>query len=233
LIIPVVLWLLRGEGEEHRQFLKPSAGHGREPASTDPQWSRRRVLADVRFYLVMPVGTSLPFILSGFFFHQVHLADAKGWSLAWLASCFVGFAVGKVATVLIAGPMIDRFGAIRLLPYYPLPLVLGLLALAVSDHPGVALAYLVGSGVSTGMWLITIGALWAEMYGVAHLGAIRSMAQAIFVLSVALSTVGMGWLLDLGIAIENIALGSAAYIAVSMALSALLTLRPNRPAARH
>ena len=74
-----------------------------------------------------------------------------GWSLAWLASCFVGFAIGKVATVLIVGPMIDKFGAIRLLSYYPLPLGLGLLALAVSDHPGVALAYLVGCGISTGM----------------------------------------------------------------------------------
>ena len=153
-----------------------------------------------------------------------------GWSLAWLASCFVGFAIGKVATVLIVGPMIDKFGAIRLLSYYPLPLGLGLLALAVSDHPGVALAYLVGCGISTGMWLITLGALWAEMYGVAHLGAIRSMAQAIFVLSVALATVGMGWLLDLGITFETIALGSVGYIALSMALSAFLALRPGRSA---
>ena len=231
LIIPAVLWLLRGEGEEHRQFLKPSAGQGRESVATDPHWSRRRVLGDVRFYLVMPVAMCLPFILSGFFFHQVHLAESKNWSLTWLASCFVGFAIGKVATVLIVGPMIDRFGAIRLLPFYPFPMGVGLMALAVSDHPGVALAYLVGSGISTGMWLITVGALWAEMYGVAHLGAIRSMAQAIFVLSVALATVGMGWLLDLGIAFETIALASVGYIAVSMALSTLLILRPKRSAA--
>lgn len=230
LIIPVVLWLLRGEGEAHRRFLKPTAGDERGSTAAAPRWSRRQVLRDVRFYLVMPVAIGLPFILSGFFFHQVHLVETKGWSLAWLASCFVGFAIGKVATVLIVGPMIDKFGAIRLLSYYPLPLGLGLLALAVSDHPGVALAYLVGCGISTGMWLITLGALWAEMYGVAHLGAIRSMAQAIFVLSVALATVGMGWLLDLGITFETIALGSVGYIALSMALSAFLALRPGRSA---
>ena len=159
------------------------------------------------------------------------MVESKGWTLAWLASCFVGFAIGKVVMVLIAGPLIDKFGAIRLLPYYPLPMGLGLLALAVSDHPGVALVYLVGSGVSTGMWLITMGALWAEMYGVAHLGAIRSMAQAIFVLSVALVTVGMGWLLDLGVTFETIALASIGYIAVSMALSAFLAFRQSQPAA--
>ena len=230
LIIPIVLLLLRGEGEGHRRFLKPTADEKRGSASVGSQWSRRRVLGDVRFYLVMPVAIGLPFILSGFFFHQVHLVESKGWSLAWLASCFVGFAIGKVAMVLIAGQMIDRFGAIRLLPYYPLPMGLGLLALALSDHPGVALAFLVGSGVSTGMWLITMGALWAEMYGVAHLGAIRSMAQAIFVLSVALVTVGMGWLLDQGITFEAIALASIGYLAVSVVLSAFLAFRRSRPA---
>jgi hypothetical protein len=95
-----------------------------------------------------------------------------------------------------------------------LPKGFGLLALAVSNHPGVALVYLVGFWVSTGMWLISIGALWAEIYGVAHLGAIRSMAQAIFVLSVALSIVGMGWLLDLGVTFETIAFEAVGYLIV-------------------
>ena len=232
LIIPLVLWLLRGEGEMHRQFLKPTASHELDNAVAGLGWSRRRVLGDVGFYLVMPVSIGLPFILSGFFFHQIHLVETKGWSVTWLASSFIGFAIGKVATVLVVGPMIDRFGAIHLLPYYPVPMGLGLLAVAVSDHSGVVLVYLVGSGISTGMWLITVGALWAEMYGVAHLGAIRSMAQAIFVLSVALVTVGMGWLLDLGISFEAIALASIAYLAVSMTLSAFLALRSSRPATR-
>ena len=231
LIIPMVLWLLRGEGEGHRQFLKPTAGEGRGAASAGPRWSQRQVLGDVRFYLVMPVAMGLPFILFGFFFHQVHLVESKGWSLTWLASCLIGFAIGKVATMLIAGPMIDKFGAIRLLPYYPVPLGLGLFALAVSDHPGVALAYLIGSGISTGMWLITIGALWAEMYGVANLGAIRSIGQAIFVLCGALATVGIGWLLDQGVAFETIAQASIVYLVVSMVPSAFLALRPNGSAA--
>jgi len=95
-----------------------------------------------------------------------------------------------------------------------LPKGFGLLALAVSNHPGVALVYLVEVGVSTGMWLISIGTLWAEIYGVARLGAIRSMAQAIFVLSVALSIVGMGWLLDLGVTFETITLGAIGYLII-------------------
>ena len=228
LVVPIVLWLLKGEGEQHRQFLRPFAGGELDPTEGDPQWSRREVLADPRFYLVMPAVICLPFILAGFFFHQAHLADSKGWSLTWLATCFVGFALGKVVSALVAGPMIDRIGAARLLPYYPLPLGLGLLAVAFFDHPGTALVYLFGAGISTGMWLITMGALWAEMYGVAHLGAIRSMAQAVWLLSVALSTAGMGWLFDLGISIETIALASAAYIVLSIAPCALL--RRHRPA---
>ena len=129
---------------------------------------------------------------------------------------------------LVAGPMIDRIGARWLLPYYPLPLGLGLLAVALFDHPGMAFVYLLGAGISTGMWLIIMGALWAEMYGVAHLGAIRSMAQAVWLLSVALSTAGMGWLFDLGISIETIALAFAAYIVLTIVPSALL--RRHQPA---
>ncbi|MCY3873394.1 MAG: MFS transporter [Rhodobacteraceae bacterium] len=223
--IPLVLWLLRGEGEAHRQFLKPESTGDRRSDDGNASWSRLEVLRDVRFYLVMPVAIGLPFILSGFFFHQVALVEAKGWNLTRLASYFVGFAAGKAAIMLFIGPLIDRFGAARLLPFYPLAMAVGLFALAASDHPEIALAYLVGCGISTGMWMVMTGALWAELYGVAHLGAIRSMAQAIFILSTALGTAGMGWLLDLGFTFETIALASIVYLAVGVALSVFLARR--------
>ena len=189
-----------------------------------------RVLGDVRFYLVMPVAMGLPFILSGFFFHQVHLAESKGWSLAWLASCFAGYAFGKVASLLIAGPMIDKLGAIRLLPLLPLAPGIGALGFGAFRPSGMALVYLVGAGISAGMWFITVSALWAEMYGVTHLGAIRAMGQAIFVLSVRPGDGGHGMAPRPGHRLETIALASIGYLAASMVLAAFLALRRSRPA---
>ena len=217
-IMPVVVWLLHGKGDRHRQFLKPSAADVAATGKGLPQWSRREVLGDVRFYLVMPVVIALPFVLSGFVFHHVHLVETKGWSLAWFSSGFIIYAIGKVVMALVFGRMVDRHGSLRLLPYYPLPLVAGLLALAMSDHPWVVPVYLGGAGVSTGMWIIAMGALWAEMYGVTHLGGIRAKAQALMLAMSALAVFSVGGLLDWGVSMETIAWISIGYIAFSIAL---------------
>ncbi len=49
------------------------------------------------------------------------------------------------------------------------------------------------------------GALWAEIYGIAHLGAVRALVQALLLITVALAPAAMGWLIDRGIGMETIA----------------------------
>ena len=183
-----------------------------------PQWSRREVLGDIRFYLVMPVVIALPFVLAGFVFHHVHLVETKGWSLAWFSSGFIIYAIGQgghgPGLRQNGGP--PRFHAVAAV--LPVALVVGLLALAMSDHPWVVPVYLGGAGVSTGMWMIAMGALWAEMYGVTHLGGIRAMAQALMLAMSALAVFSVGGLLDWGVSMETIAWIAIGYIAFSIAL---------------
>ncbi len=47
-------------------------------------------------------------------------------------------------------------------------------------------------------------ALWAEIYGVRHLGAIRSLVMSLSVVSSALGPLVMGALLDAGVSVEAI-----------------------------
>ena len=227
LLVPAVLWLLEGHGERHRRLVERIAATEVNPGTSRRQWSRREVVRDARFYLMMPTVMAPFFIFSGLIFHQVHLADSKGWSLTWLATCFIGFAAAKVAAVLISGPLIDRFGAARLMPYYMVPLGMGLVALAGFDHPVVALIYLTAAGLSVGMRIAVVGALWAEMYGVAHLGAIRGLTTSLSVTSSALSPALFGWLLDLGITMETIALMCLALGAAATVLLMAPALRAN------
>lgn len=220
-LVPAVLWLLKGHGERQRRLhdrMQAGSGAG---TLVGRQRSRREVLADPWFYKVLPAVLAPPFILTGLFFHQVHLAEAKGWSLAWLASCFAGFAAATVMASLLSGLLVDRFGARRLLPFYLLPLGLGVGLLATLDHPAVALAYLLLAGASNGMGFAIVGALWAEAYGVAHIGAIRAMVSALMVFSTALSPAALGWLIDWGLAMETVAALCLGYVAASMALLAL------------
>ncbi|MCH7710659.1 MAG: MFS transporter [Proteobacteria bacterium] len=205
LIVPAVLWMLKGHGERHRRLLEDPPAETARRGPSGRQYTRRQVLRDPRFYLILPATLAHVVILSGLFFHQVHLADTKGWSLAWLASCFVGYAVAKVAATLVSGQLVDRLGAQRLLPYYMAPTGLALLALVFFDHPGIALFYMMAMGLGTGAWITISGALWAEIYGIAHLGEVRALVQALMLISVALAPPAMGWLIDRGIGMEAIA----------------------------
>jgi len=225
-LAPLALWLLKGHKERHRQHVektnapKPSAG----PAQR--QWTRREVLRDPRFFLILPNALAAPFILTGFFFNQVYLAATKGWSLTWLATCFIGYAAAVIVASLFSGPLVDRVGAARLLPFYLLPMVLGLGVLAVSAHPGAALFYMTAAGLSTGASHTILGAMWAEIYGIAHLGAIRALTSALMVFSTSLSPAAMGLMIDYGVTMEVIAMGAVGFILISIVLVKAAKLSP-------
>ena len=92
-----------------------------------------------------------------------------------------------------------RIGARRLLPLLLPPLLAALLVLAGFAHPATVIAYMLLAGLDPGCLPHTvIQAIWAELYGTGHLGAIRAMAQAVMVIASALSPALLGWALDAG-----------------------------------
>jgi MFS family permease len=145
------------------------------------------------------------FIVTGLFFHQVHLVETKGWTLTLFAGCFAVFAGAQLPSSLIAGPLVDRLGATRLLPLILLPLGVSLAVLATGGHAVIAVLFMLLAGVTSGLTGTVVGSMWAEVYGVRHLGAIRAMVTAILVFATAGSPVSMGWLIDSGVTMESIA----------------------------
>ena len=83
--------------------------------------------------------------------------------------------------------------------------------LALSAKAWIAWPYLILIGVSSGVTYTALAALWAELYGTAHLGAIRSLAVAITVLASGLGPVIVGGLLDLGLSVDTVLYCLAAY----------------------
>ena len=114
----------------------------------------------------MPVSLAPAFIATGFFFHMGHLVDAKGWSLAFFTGAYTLYTLFSITLTLLTGPVIDRVGAVRILPWHLAPMCLGLLALAGSDHWSAAILYMSMTGISVGMRITIGGAIWAEIYGV-------------------------------------------------------------------
>jgi len=231
--VPLTLWLLRGHGARDAA-LKVRLAADEKAGTGDAgrrQWTRAEVARDPSFYLRAAAIIALPSIMTGFFFHQVHVATAKGWTLEWLATCFLGFAGAKVLGALGTGPLVDRFSAVRLLPLALPPQALALFALGLSDHPMIALLYMSLSGLATGAFIAIVGAAWAELYGVRHVGAIRALVSAIMMFSTALSPFGFGALIDLGVSVNTLANVSGFYTVCGIGFLYAAQVRDRRLAA--
>ncbi len=202
-LLPAALWLLKGHVDRHRAHLVQLAAPRASEESHGRSWTRAEMLRDPRFYLLM-TGILVPsFVLTAMFFHHLNLADAKGWSHGWITGSYVIYALAVVVTSLAVGPTIDRFGAARLVPYMLIPMIAAMVVVAQFHAAWIAWPYLFLIGVSTAIAHTAVSAMWAEIYGVTHLGAIRSLATAIGVLASALGPVTLATLMDNGIPIET------------------------------
>ncbi|MBT4934343.1 MAG: MFS transporter [Rhodospirillaceae bacterium] len=216
LLAPFMLWLLKGHSERHRGL--DIGVRSADQAVKITGWTRAQVLKDRRFYVLLPSYLALSFIGTGFFFHQVHLTQSKGWSLSLFVSFFVVYAITQIFSALLSGLLVDRFNARSLMQVYLLPAAVGLGFIATFDAPWCGAVFMAFMGLSSGAVGVTHGAIWAEIYGIAHLGAIKALGAALMVLSTALSPPVMGLALDAGISMEEIALACIAFILFSAAL---------------
>lgn len=218
LLVPAILWLLRGHQARHRAHLARLASAEHDDVSRQRSWSRGEMLRDQRFYLLLPGVLAPPLIVTALFFHHLSVADAKSWSHQWITAGYVVYAAGTVLIALVAGQLIDRLGAARLLPVMLLPMALGLVLLAGFDSRAVTWPYLALMGFTVGFGHTASSAIWAELYGVGHLGAIKSLASALGVFASALGPVIMGAMMDLGIRPDRVGLAFAAYALLASAL---------------
>ena len=164
----------------------------------------------------------MSFIGTGFFFHQVHLTESKGWSLTIFVSFFVVYAISQIVSALATGVLIDRYDARHMMRFYMIPAAMGLCVLAMFSAPWAGAVFMALMGLTSGAVAVTHGAIWAEIYGIAHLGAIKAMGTALMVLSTALSPPIMGLAIDAGISMETIALNCVAFILFSATLVAFV-----------
>jgi MFS family permease len=223
-VLPALLWLLRGHGERHQSHLDSLASAAASGAAIARSWTRGEVLRDFRFYLLAPGVVAPALVITALFFHHLNIADAKGWSHGWITGSYVIFAGAVTSTALACGPLIDRLGGRRLVAAMLVPLALGLVFLAELDHPAAVWPYFIAIGIAVGISHTAVTAMWAELYGVAHIGAIRSLVTAVAVFASALGPVTVGALMDAGVTIDRALWYLAIYVALA-AIGILLALR--------
>ena len=188
-LVSSLVWKERNPQSESRPAAQREMKH----------WTRAEVLRDPRFYLIC-LGVLAPaFVGTAVFFHQVYLTELRGWPLELFASAFVVMSATTATFALLGGWLIDRFSAVRLLPLFLLPLALACFAAACLTAPWAIFVFMALLGVSYGFSSTLEGAMWPEIYGTDHLGAIRSVVVAAMVLSSALGPGVTGYLIDAGV----------------------------------
>lgn len=223
LSIPVLIRLLRTERtpQAHAESAVSLGMDGRH-------WTRKQALTHPLFWLMTPSLLGPAAFGTAILFHQVHLAEIKGWSHIEFVGLLPFFTVSSIGFMLLSGWALDRWGSLRLMPFYQIPAIVAFVVFAVAATPGQMLAGLVAYAVITGSMATLPNAFWADVYGTAHLGAIKSMAAAIMVLGSAIGPGLTGWLIDLGIGLERQFFGVAAYFCFACLL-VRVAIRKARP----
>jgi MFS family permease len=181
---------------------------------------------DPRILFTLPVILAPSFIVTGFFFHQGRLLEEKGWPFAWWASWFVGYAVARALSMALAGPVIDRFGATRVLPLFLAPLAVSMLSILLVSAPWGAPLCLVPMGISSGISATLITALWMALYGPGRLAEVRALAGAGSVIASGVAPSLMGWLVDGGVGLDAQAGGCLAFIVAASLCATRVRAKP-------
>lgn len=194
--LPVIFSLVRVEREPTSDPVDTS-----KPVVAN--WTRPQVLRDPAFWALLTGVLAPPFIGTTIFFHQVYLVELRGWSLEMFAASFALMSGMTITFALISGWLIDRFSALRLLPAFLLPLSLSCFVLGLFEQAWAPFIFMALMGISYGFSSTLFGAVWPEVYGTKHLGAIRSVVVAIMVFATAAGPGLTGYLIDTGVHYPN------------------------------
>ena len=193
-VAPALFLLLRADRDPAGRPMSSGS-----PGLYGRHWNRREVLGHWLFPAIVPILLTPGFIGTVVFFHQVHVAEVKGWTLAEMAPAYPVYAAVSVCAALMTGFLVDRIGAVKLLPVLLIPLGVAMLLLgsvtAVWGWIGILAIMAMTQGMAGSFW----GAFLPSVYGTDNLGSVRAITVAIGVVSTAIGPGLTGLAIDWGV----------------------------------
>jgi len=192
-LAPAAVWLLRERDparelmDGERTAVPPSTlGVALAPntpavgAADEPAISLRAALRMPVFWGVLLCVAVSPLVITGVVFHQVGLFGSRGWAAALVPPAFLAFAAAGIVATYGTGLIVERVptrfavaGALGLLAA-----ALGALWLPLPPGPA-ALAYGAALGLASGSIAAANAAIWPDYFGVAALGSIKGVVNAV------------------------------------------------------
>ena len=223
--LPFCYWAYSKPREPHLAGAKSA-----RPFRQVRSWTRPEVVRDPVFWVLLTGVLAPGFIGTTIFYHQDYMATLNSWPPQLFARSLVVLSVTTVAFALLTGSIVDRFGAIPVLPFSLLPLSTACFVLSLSGPPVMLYVAMVLLGVSYGVSSTLFGSLWPEVYGTAHLGSIRSVTVSAVVIATAAGPGLTGTMIDQGVSLpkQMLYLGGYCLLAtMAMSVAAICLRRRN------
>jgi len=221
-VLPLIVFLLKNfedNSVEQEQSKK---------SENIKNWTRQEVLKDLRFYFLLPAVLCPAFLITGIFINQIYLFENLNWGINFIAPSFTAYAIFSVISLQLSGFLIDKFSALKILPFYLIPMILGLLFSLLFKFALSPVVFFILMAITNGTSNVLLTSTWSEMYGTKHLGAIRSITVSLMVFSTSLSPFIFGYLIDFGFDAKDITLFMVIYALFSNGLL-LLRLKSYKP----
>lgn len=170
-----------------------------KPSPHVHSWTRKEVVRDPIFWVLLTGVLAPGFIGTTIFYHQDYMATLNSWPPQLFAISLVVLSATTVAFALITGAIIDRFDSKAILPYCLVPLAASCFALWLSGPAYTLFVVMVLLGISYGISSTLFGSLWPEVYGTVYLGSIRAVTVSASVVATAAGPGLTGTLIDQGI----------------------------------
>ncbi len=219
IVLPILIKLLNKDRAPKSNEEKKFDQVGLE----NKHWSRNEVLRHWLFWSVAIPLLVTPIFSTAFFFYQIHLIEIKKWSMVSYFAIFPFYTIASVSALLISGWLIDKFGVSKILPFFLIPMAIGLMLFSFGDSYYIVFIGFIFLGTTQGTAMTIGGTFWPNYFGTKNLGSIRSLSTSSMVFGTALGPFIVGQILDYGIS-YNFILLTMGLLAVTSSISLFITM---------
>ena len=217
LILPFIVILLKVE-----RTPKSSRNQVIEQTGLNDKHWTRKVLKFWLFWSVIIPLLITPIFSTAFFFYQMHLIDIKNFNVVKYFSIFPIYTISSMSALIFSGWFIDKLGVSKFLPYYLIPMALGLISFSIGDDYFYVFIGFIFLGITQGSAMTIGSTFWPNYFGTKNLGLFVSF-NILYGFGTALGPVIVGQLLDLNISYNYILFGMS-ILAIASAISLFITM---------
>ena len=226
LTLTACLSLSYGAFKKEEKFLHPhledDEAHPAFLEQDELNWGRKQLVSHPHFWMILPLVLLPGYVITAFTFHQGMIANMQGWTMQHIAAAFIAYGIGSFAMNIAIGPLIDKFTGTTMQKFMLVPFMAAAGVLFIGNHPAWAYIYLSLSGMGVGASSATF-AMWTEVYGRKHVGAIKSFVGTLIIFGTAAAPVVFGYMVEHGLTLPETIL---AHIVVMVGATILAVMAP-------